>query len=286
MVQEMLVSTVSTEADNYQKQTMEKSPVFDILISSQLSLAEEKDSRLPSLLSELNMTRQKMSLCPFASILVKQNSSISDDRDCAVSSLRCMTLFYGSDTQTFATAVSFLDRFLSKVKVQHRYLSCVAAACYFLAAKINEEPEPSTLALCILQKAFSELELNSPVTHQLISWLHQICEVKDSEIYECHSNITCILSNFTNRPESHPSCLPIPKPQPRRSIISRPSYYGDSELPTIEEEESVTISIEMDKNSEDDNEEQYLYKDNRKSWSYCILPDRCLLPSETVFTFK
>lgn len=70
-------------------------------------------------------------------------------------------------------------------------------------------------------------------------------QVKDSEIFECHSNITCILSNFTNRPESHPSCLPIPKPQPRRSIVSRPSYYGDSDLPTIEEEESVTVSIEM-----------------------------------------
>ncbi|XP_074650845.1 cyclin-G1-like isoform X2 [Tubulanus polymorphus] len=62
-----------------------------------------------------------------------------EDRDKAVTNLRCLHLFYGFSPETFALSVSLLDRFLCKVKVRPKYLSCIATACYFIAVKTVEE---------------------------------------------------------------------------------------------------------------------------------------------------
>ncbi|KAL3880771.1 hypothetical protein ACJMK2_032986 [Sinanodonta woodiana] len=83
----------------------------------------------------------KLPLCDESSESVCLN-----DRDSAVTSLRCLQMFYRFGADTFATAVHILDRFLSRIKVKRKYLSCVTAATYFLSAKFHEDSETTPKA--------------------------------------------------------------------------------------------------------------------------------------------
>ncbi|KAK3099605.1 hypothetical protein FSP39_006931, partial [Pinctada imbricata] len=242
-------------------------------------------------------------------------------RDSAVSTIRCLNLFYGFGTENFATAVSYIDRFLSRVKVHPKYYSCLASACFFLAAKFHQESEdipsidelvtlqrqtwkssdlkrmelvvleklswnlwtvtcPEIARICcdiissfcpnqtapklldILQKyevcvnysccaiyspaalAVSLLHLSfreaagplSPAIVQCLLYLQSQTMVNDSEVHECTCAVVGILDNYSNNPALHPSCLPLPKPAPRVNLVQKPSFYGDTDLPTIEEE--------------------------------------------------
>lgn len=63
------------------------------------------------------------------------------ERDSAVTSIKTMQRFYSYGSDTLMAAISYMDKFLLKVKVKKRYMSCVAAASFYLAAKMFEEPE-------------------------------------------------------------------------------------------------------------------------------------------------
>ncbi|KAI0240598.1 Cyclin-G2 [Lamellibrachia satsuma] len=60
-------------------------------------------------------------------------------RDNAVHNLRFLNVFYGCSPATFALTSNLLDRLLGKVRAHPRYLSCIAASCFYIAAKVQEE---------------------------------------------------------------------------------------------------------------------------------------------------
>jgi len=60
-------------------------------------------------------------------------------RNEAVHNLRFMhNAFFTLSAETFCKAVNLIDRFIVKVKVKPKYVSCVAAAAYYVAAKLSE----------------------------------------------------------------------------------------------------------------------------------------------------
>lgn len=68
-------------------------------------------------------------------------------------------------------------------------------------------------------------------------------QVSDAEFYECQAAVGQVLDNYKNSPKTHPRCLPTPKPFLRPNLVSRPSLYGDSELPAIEENPSLEVAV-------------------------------------------
>ena len=52
---------------------------------------------------------------------------------------------------------------------------------------------------------------------------------------ESLNTVSGIVENYENEAKDHPPCLFSPKPQPRLKLVSRPSYYGATGLPTISE---------------------------------------------------
>ncbi|XP_033743177.1 cyclin-G1-like [Pecten maximus] len=282
----------------------------------------------------------------------------TSQRDSAVSTIRCLSMFYSYSCETFAAAVNFLDRFLFKMKVQHKYISVVAAACFYISAKFNEEAEeipsaseisclhgqmwkpsdlkrmemlileklkweiwpmtcPSllksicdiislpghytslldslltkfkvcinysscaifksaTLALALIQHTVTEMNVQTFELNQCLLWLHAICQVQDSEFYECFCTVSEILDQYRNQPGSRPSCLKVPKPPIRMSLISRPSYYGCTDLPTIEESDSA-MCISDDSDDVFEVPKMTTHTDRElKSWSYA-LPEKCAM---------
>ncbi|XP_063415457.1 cyclin-G2-like [Mytilus trossulus] len=323
---------------------------------------EQRDDRKESVLyQDLMNDLMKLAKCPFRENLAGklENKTDNDQRDNAVSSMRCLNQFYNFSSQTFATAVQYLDFVLSKVKVQNKYLSCLVAACHYISTKINEEPEdtpsatelshihrkmwkasdlkrmelvvlqkmnwklwpvtcssilkhicdimskvnpslPSsllddllqkfevcinynncvlytipTLCLSLVQLHLKESDLLTPALSLCLLQLHELCDVGDSEFYECYESVTKILYNYCNYPSSHPACLPLPKPQPRINLMTRPSAYGDTDLPTIYENPVTTIYV-----STSDSDESPVIKKEYDSWSYCVLPRRCSITAE------
>ncbi|KAL4230119.1 hypothetical protein ACF0H5_010504 [Mactra antiquata] len=293
------------------------------------------------------------------------------ERDSAVTTIKSMQRFYNFNCDTLSDAVNILDRFISKVKVKRKYLTCVAAASFFLSTKMNEESEhhpsasdlaslhrlawkpsdlkrmekiildkldwnlfPSatclsfikiiykvllllasninakflkkmidrselymnyarishfkacTLAISIVHQCLKESNLHTVITNHLLLNIQSACYVTDSELFECESAISNQLDQYNNNPALYPRCLPMPKIVPRPNLIKRPSFYGNSDLPTIQE---VSWNNEL-------REEMVLY-DNQdeivtrtssgnKSNSYCQILSQCSILQHGHFLYK
>jgi len=81
---------------------------------------------------------------------VKQNDEIGPvDRDKTVRWLLQVTICFQFYPETFFLSVNLLDRFITSVKANTRYLKCIAITCLYLACKVVEEEEitPSTREL-------------------------------------------------------------------------------------------------------------------------------------------
>ncbi|XP_020663542.2 cyclin-G1 [Pogona vitticeps] len=72
-------------------------------------------------------------------------------RDFEVKDLLSLIQFFGFGTETFSLAVNFLDRFLSKMKVQAKHLGCVGLSCFYLAVKATEEERNVPLATDLIR---------------------------------------------------------------------------------------------------------------------------------------
>ncbi|KRT81260.1 hypothetical protein AMK59_5555, partial [Oryctes borbonicus] len=59
-------------------------------------------------------------------------------RDTAVQSIRFLKFWLHLPSEVFFTAVGLLDRFLTKMKVQERFLACVSVSCLYTAAEIHK----------------------------------------------------------------------------------------------------------------------------------------------------
>ncbi|XP_044309931.1 cyclin-G1 [Varanus komodoensis] len=72
-------------------------------------------------------------------------------RDFEVKDLLSLIQFFGFSTETFSLTVNFLDRFLSKMKVQPKHLGCVGLSCFYLAVKATEEERNIPLATDLIR---------------------------------------------------------------------------------------------------------------------------------------
>ncbi|XP_034262158.1 cyclin-G1 [Pantherophis guttatus] len=72
-------------------------------------------------------------------------------RDFEVKDLLSLIQFFGFRTETFSLAVNYLDRFLSKMKVQPKHLGCVGLSCFYLAVKVMEEESNIPLATDLIR---------------------------------------------------------------------------------------------------------------------------------------
>ncbi|XP_028573260.2 cyclin-G1 [Podarcis muralis] len=72
-------------------------------------------------------------------------------RDFEVKDLLSLIQFFGFGTETFSLTVNYLDRFLSKMKVQPKHLGCVGLSCFYLAVKATEEERNVPLATDLIR---------------------------------------------------------------------------------------------------------------------------------------
>ncbi|XP_015678228.1 cyclin-G1 [Protobothrops mucrosquamatus] len=72
-------------------------------------------------------------------------------RDFEVKDLLSLIQFFGFRTETFSLAVNYLDRFLSKIKVQPKHLGCIGLSCFYLAVKVMEEESNIPLATDLIR---------------------------------------------------------------------------------------------------------------------------------------
>lgn len=84
------------------------------------------------------------------------------DRDRAVNILRLLRIWFDVPHGVFFTAATYLDLFLSRLKVQEKYLNCLTVSCFYVAAEkegCNVDPNQ----LVAISRNFSINDLNRMV---------------------------------------------------------------------------------------------------------------------------
>ncbi|KAH0629760.1 hypothetical protein JD844_012104 [Phrynosoma platyrhinos] len=108
----------------------------------------------------------------------------------AVLWIRELNTLFRFCSETFALAVSFLNRLLASVKAQLKYLRCIAIACLVLAAKINEEDEFHAMVMSKWPHLLNGLPQRNPSRHaafltrqlQHCMACHQVLQFKGSTL--------------------------------------------------------------------------------------------------------
>lgn len=62
------------------------------------------------------------------------------DRDNVVHALRFLKVWFQLPSTVFITAASIIDRFLTKMKVQKKYMACVSISCLYIACELHGAP--------------------------------------------------------------------------------------------------------------------------------------------------
>ncbi|NXE64841.1 CCNG1 protein, partial [Calcarius ornatus] len=127
-------------------------------------------------------------------------------RDFEVKDLLSLTQFFGFHTETFSLAVNFLDRFLSKMKVQPKHLGCVGLSCFYLAVKASEEERNVPLAtdlIRISQYRFtvSDLMRMEKIILEKLCWkVKAITAFQFLQLYHSfiHENLSCERRKYLN----------------------------------------------------------------------------------------
>ncbi|NXU47243.1 CCNG1 protein, partial [Turnix velox] len=168
----------------------------------------------PEVLSQLAVLLEEESRCqPKASGLRLIESAHENGlrmtarlRDFEVKNLLSLAQFFGFPTQTFSLVVNFLDRFLSKMKVQPKHLGCVGLSCFYLAVKTSEEERSVPLAtdlIRISQYRFtvSDLMRMEKIIMEKLSWKIKITTAFHFlQLYHSliHQNLSCERKKFLN----------------------------------------------------------------------------------------
>ncbi|KAM7042345.1 cyclin-G1 [Acridotheres tristis] len=127
-------------------------------------------------------------------------------RDFEVKDLLSLTQFFGFHTETFSIAVNFLDRFLSKMKVQPKHLGCVGLSCFYLAVKASEEERNVPLAtdlIRISQYRFtvSDMMRMEKIILEKLCWkVKAITAFQFLQLYHSfiHENLSCERRKYLN----------------------------------------------------------------------------------------
>ncbi|OWK60310.1 Cyclin-G1 [Lonchura striata] len=127
-------------------------------------------------------------------------------RDFEVKDLLSLTQFFGFHTETFSLAVNFLDRFLSKMKVQPKHLGCVGLSCFYLAVKASEEERNVPLAtdlIRISQYRFtvSDMMRMEKIILEKLCWkVKAVTTFQFLQLYHSfiHENLSCERRKYLN----------------------------------------------------------------------------------------
>ncbi|XP_077183306.1 cyclin-G1 [Paroedura picta] len=111
------------------------------------------------LLHQLNMLLEQELRCQPKLLGLRLIESAHDNklrmtarlRDFEVKDLLSLIHFFGFSTETFSLCVNYLDRFLSKMKVQPKHSGCVGLSCFYLAVKATEEEGTIPLAADLIR---------------------------------------------------------------------------------------------------------------------------------------
>ncbi|XP_046331755.1 cyclin-G2-like [Haliotis rufescens] len=129
---EMVFTSAKSPADD-NSPYMDDFPLLLNHLNIQTQVSSEK---LSEIYMKLQETMKTLQVDPPA---LKRSGM--DLRLRAVTIIQCLHLFFGGTSDVFATSISVLDSFMSLVRVQEKYLSCVAAACFFISSKVHLEEE-------------------------------------------------------------------------------------------------------------------------------------------------